>query len=148
MSQKWIIITEYFKIRTQTTKKKEIDEVIFYQKKRSMRRKAIGWQQRSFGRDRYIDIENNETFDVFVMIWCALDLLRLVAEIRAEKGQFNHSSLVFPRPLFTHETKMKFFFNLLTRRFNASSRRIGRKVYKSFRISISKTDVSSGYEYQ
>ncbi len=38
--------------------------------------------------------------------------------------------------------------NKLTRRFNASSRLIGRKVYKSFRISISKTDVSSGYKYQ
>lgn len=111
-----------------------------------MRRQAIGWQQRSILAGIKRDIENNETFDVFVMIWCALDWLRLVAEIRAEKIAVQS---LLPRHSWRNKKKhVTIFVNLLTRRFNASSRRIGRKVYKSLRISISKTDVSSGYEYQ
>lgn len=74
-----------------------------------------------------IDIENRKTFDVFVMIWCVLGWLRPVGEIRAEKRavqsiSFHHSYLL----IVLHKTKKNSFVNQLTRRFNASSRRIGR----------------------
>ena len=43
---------------------------------------SIGWVEHS---------QQNETFDEFVMILCGLDWSMPVADIQAEKGQFNRS---------------------------------------------------------